>query len=74
MGKTVSSTGGVGKTGHLHVNQWKLEHTLIPCTKINSRQDTIKLLEENISKAFSDINRTCVFLDQSCKATEIKTK
>ena len=60
----------------------KLEHTLIPCTKINSkwpkdlniRQDIIKLLEENIGKTFSDINCTSVFLGQPPKATEIKTK
>ena len=58
----------------------KLEHTLTPCTKINSKylqglnigQDTIKLLEENIGKTFSDINSTNVFLCQSPKATEIK--
>uniref|UniRef100_A0A8D0TC77 Uncharacterized protein n=2 Tax=Sus scrofa TaxID=9823 RepID=A0A8D0TC77_PIG len=60
----------------------KLEHTLIPCTKINSkwlknlnvRQDTIQLLEENIGKTFSNINLTNVFSGQFHKATEIKAK
>ena len=32
------------------------------------------ILEENISKIFSDINHTNVFLGQFPKATEIKTK
>ena len=57
-------------------------HWLQSGTKINSkwlkdlngRQDTIKLLEEDISKTFSDINLTNVFPGQSPKATEIKAK
>ena len=35
---------------------------------------TIKFLEKNRGKTFSDINHTNVFLDQSPKATEIKIK
>ena len=56
----------------------KLEHALMPCTKINSkwlkgldiRQDTINLLEENIGK--SDINCTNICLGHSPKAIEKK--
>ena len=60
----------------------KLEYTLTLCTKINSKwlidlnvtYDTIKLLEENISKTFSDINDSNIFLDHSLKAKESKNK
>ena len=41
---------------------------------MNIRQGTIQILEENISKIFSDINHTNVFLGQSPKTIEIKVK
>ena len=43
-------------------------------TKKKKKNDTIKLLEENICKTFSDINHSNVFLGQSLKAVEIKIK
>ena len=55
----------------------KLEHTLTPCTKLNSKclkylnTRHYKLLEEIIGKTFSDINHTN---GQSPKTIEIKTK
>ena len=54
----------------------KLEHSLPPFTKINSkwiidlnvRLDTIKLLEVNIGGTLFDINHSNIFLDPSPKA------
>ena len=59
----------------------KLEHSLIPYKKINSkwikylnvRRDTIKLLEENIGRTLFDINCNNVILDPSPRVMEIKT-
>ena len=60
----------------------KLEHSLIPYTKINSklikdlngRSDTIKPLEENIGKSLSDINCSKIFFDPPPRVMKIKTK
>ena len=60
----------------------KLEHFLIPYTKINSkwikdlniRPETIKLLEENIGKTLSDINHSTILYDPPPRVMEIKAK
>ena len=60
----------------------KLEHSLTPYTKINSkwikdlnlRPETIKLLEENIGKTLFDINHSKIFFDPPPRVMGIKTK
>ena len=60
----------------------KLEYSLTPYTKINSkwikdlnvRPDTIKLLEESIGKILYDINHSKILFDPLPREREIKTK
>ena len=60
----------------------KLEQSLTPYTKINSkwirnlnvRPDTLKLLEENLRRTHSDINHSKIFFDPPPRVIEIKTK
>ena len=57
----------------------KLEHSLTPYTKINSkwikelnvRPDTIKLLEENISRTLYDICHSEILFDPPSSEREI---
>ena len=60
----------------------KLEHFIIPYTKIDSkcikdlniRPETIKLLEENIGQTLSNINHSNIFSDTPPRVMMIKTK
>ena len=61
----------------------RLEHSLTPYTKINSkwnkdlnvRPDIIKLLEENIGRTlFEHINHSTIFFDPPPRIMRIKTK
>ena len=60
----------------------KLEHFLIPYTKIisksikdlNVRSESIKLLGENIGETLSDINHRRILYDPPPRVMEIKAK
>ena len=60
----------------------KLEHSLTPYTKINSkwikdlnvRPETIKPLEDNVGKTLSDINHSRILYDPPPRILELKAK
>ena len=60
----------------------KLEHSVKPYTKINSkwikdlnvRLETTKLLKENIGRTLSDINHSIIFCDPPPRVMKIKRK
>ena len=65
-----------------YVQKMKLNHQLMPYTKINSRwikdlnisSNTIKVLEENIGRKISDIPLSNILTDMSPKARDIKER
>ena len=60
----------------------KLEHSLTPYTKINSkwirdvnvRLDTVKLFEENVGRTLFNINHSRIFFDPPPRVMKMKTK
>ena len=72
----------LGKLVNCVTNRMKLEHFLTPYTNINSdfikdlnvRPETIKILEENIGRALSNINHSKILYNPPPRGKEIKTK
>ena len=70
------------ENGTTTCKRMKLEHSLTPYTKINSkwikdlnvRPDTITLLEENIGRTLFDINHSKILSGPPPREMEIKTK
>ena len=60
----------------------KLNHQFTPYTKVNSRwikdlnisRDTIKVLEENISRKISDIPHSNIFIDMYPRARDMRER
>ena len=77
--KTASSISGAGKNWTATCKRMKLEHSLTPYTKINSkwikdltiRPDSIKLLEKNIGRTLYDINHSKILFDSPPREMEI---
>ena len=65
-----------------HMKRMKLEHSLTPYTKINSkwikdldiRPDIIKLSEKNIGQTLSDINDSNIFSYSPLRVMTVKKK
>ena len=79
--KTISLTSGVGKTGQpLVKNETRTLSNTIQKNKLkwikdlNVRPETIKLLEENIGKTFSNINHSRILYDPAPRVMKIKAK
>ena len=78
--KTVSSLSGAEKKWAFTCKRMKLEESLTPYTKINSkwfndlnvRSDTIIFLGGNIDKTFFDIIHSNISLDQSPKTKDMR--
>ena len=63
---------------HSYMKRMKLDHSLTPYTKINSKwmkdQESIKILEQKIDCNFFNIGHSTFFHDTSPKARETKEK